>query len=106
MDHSGDIMIWPTIAIAAVISSGCHAANTFSAKVELDHTTYVGTRLSNEVDEFIGIRYAEAPLGDLRFRAPQPPKQQPDVQRATSVSCDICPPRFTGNHFTDTSIDD
>ncbi|CAG9947722.1 unnamed protein product [Clonostachys rosea f. rosea IK726] len=82
-------MIWPTIAIAAVISSGCHAANTFSAKVELDHTTYVGTRLSNEVDEFIGIRYAEAPLGDLRFRAPQPPKQQPDVQRATSFG-DYC----------------
>uniref|UniRef100_A0A8H7K372 Carboxylic ester hydrolase n=1 Tax=Bionectria ochroleuca TaxID=29856 RepID=A0A8H7K372_BIOOC len=59
-------MIWPTIAIAAVISSGCHAANTFSAKVELDHTTYVGTRLSNE-----------------------PPKQRPDVQRATSFG-DYC----------------
>ncbi|CAH0046609.1 unnamed protein product [Clonostachys solani] len=82
-------MIWLIIAIAAVISSGCHAANTFSAKVELGYATYVGTKLSNGVDEFIGIRYAEAPLGDLRFRAPQPPKQQSDIQRATSFG-DYC----------------
>lgn len=99
-------MMWSAIAIAAVIGSGCHAANALSTKVELDYATYVGTRLSNEVDEFIGIRYAEAPLGDLRFRAPQLPKQQPDLQRATSVSCNLRSQIFTTNRCADISTDD
>ncbi|VUC33656.1 unnamed protein product [Clonostachys rosea] len=76
------IRLLPAIVVA--VGAGCYAANPLSPTVELGYSTYVGTRLSNEVDEFIGIRYAQAPMGNLRFRAPQPPKQQTEIQRATS----------------------
>lgn len=46
------------------------------AVVRTDQTSYVGevVRFGNDsgVSRFLGIRYGEAPSGDLRFRAPKP----------------------------------
>ncbi|CAG8891934.1 unnamed protein product [Penicillium egyptiacum] len=36
--------------------------------VDLGYSQYRGMSLSNGVDQFLGIRYAKAPLGNLRFR--------------------------------------
>ena len=44
-----------------------------SPLVELNYTSYRGTTLSNGVTQWLGIRYAAPPLGELRFRAPQDP---------------------------------
>lgn len=55
--------------------------------VDLGYATYRGIRLQDAgVDEYFGMRYAQAPLGDLRFRAPQDPLVETEIQDATNVS--------------------
>ncbi|KAJ7683203.1 Alpha/Beta hydrolase protein [Mycena rosella] len=52
--------------------------------VDLGYAQYQGTvNTANNITNFLGIRYAAAPLGDLRFRAPQPPANVTGVQQAT-----------------------
>ncbi|KAJ9157221.1 Carboxylic ester hydrolase [Pleurostoma richardsiae] len=51
-------------------------------KVSLGYATYTGTRLSNHLVRFRGMRYAAPPLGDLRWRAPADP---PDNQGLLSA---------------------
>ena len=45
-------------------------------RVRLDYATYEGKALDNGVDQFVGMRYAAPPTGDLRWRAPALPEQQ------------------------------
>jgi hypothetical protein len=59
---------------------------TSSPTVSLDYATYQGVRLPAGVDQFLGMRYAAAPLGDLRFRGPKDPETVSGVQDASSVS--------------------
>ncbi|KAK1768319.1 Alpha/Beta hydrolase protein [Phialemonium atrogriseum] len=51
-------------------------------RVDLNYTTYVGSQLPNGVNQFLGMRYAAAPLGDLRWRAPLEPPSTGQVQPA------------------------
>jgi len=45
--------------------------------------------LSNENGQyFLGIRYAQAPVGDLRWRRPRPPLNWTGVYNATSYGAD------------------
>ncbi|KAF4331850.1 carboxylesterase family [Fusarium beomiforme] len=53
--------------------------------------TFAGIQLNNEVDAFLGVPYAEPPVGPLRFLPPQPVKgsklvNKPDVYNATQFS--------------------
>ncbi|OOQ88247.1 triacylglycerol lipase [Penicillium brasilianum] len=50
--------------------------------VDLGYAQYEGTALDNGVNQFLGIRYAAPPLGDLRFRAPEDPVFTTGVQAA------------------------
>ncbi|KAJ7723837.1 Alpha/Beta hydrolase protein [Mycena maculata] len=53
--------------------------------VDLGYAQYQGTVDTNtNITNFLGIRYAAAPLGDLRFRAPQRPANVAGVQLATT----------------------
>ena len=67
----------------AVRSSSDTEADT--PTVDLGYATYRGTRLAAGVDQFLGMRYAKAPLGDLRFRSPQKPEPVTGVQDASQV---------------------
>lgn len=53
--------------------------------VDLGYAQYEGTALDNGVNQFLGIRYAAPPLGDLRFRAPEDPVFTTGVQAAKEV---------------------
>lgn len=54
--------------------------------ISLDYATYQGMPLNNGVDQYLGMRFAKAPLGNLRFRAPQDPEHDSEeVQDATKV---------------------
>ncbi|CAG9982888.1 unnamed protein product [Clonostachys byssicola] len=51
--------------------------------VDLTYAKYEGVRdKAFGIDKYLGMRYAEAPLGDLRFRAPRDPTVVADIQTA------------------------
>lgn len=56
-----------------------------SPVVNLDYASYRGRSLPNGVSQWLGMRFAAPPVGDLRFAAPQDPKTQQGVQNATNV---------------------
>src|SRR5664279_3376713 len=45
---------------------------------------YEGERLG-QVDRFLGVPYAAAPVGDLRFRAPSPAPSHGGIRQATTA---------------------
>jgi carboxylesterase type B len=57
--------------------------------VDLDYSRYQGTALPNGISQWLGIRYAAAPLADLRFRAPRDPDCNRTLQVANKVRSDI-----------------
>lgn len=56
-----------------------------TSSVDLGYAQYQGTLLSSGITQYLGMRYASPPLGDLRFRTPQPPQSSSGVQNAQSV---------------------
>ena len=54
--------------------------------VDLGYAKYQGSRVAAGVDQYLGMRYAQPPLGDLRFRAPQDPLPSDSLQDASTVS--------------------
>lgn len=57
--------------------------------VQLKYGAYKGVRLENGLTQWLGIRYAAAPVGVLRFAAPQDPPFLEGVQLADKVSPEI-----------------
>ncbi|KAF4500774.1 cholinesterase precursor [Fusarium agapanthi] len=54
-----------------------------SPTVDLGYSKYKGNVLDNGVSEWLGVRYAAAPVKDLRFKLPQDPIRMRAVQDAT-----------------------
>ncbi|KZT64880.1 alpha/beta-hydrolase [Daedalea quercina L-15889] len=82
--------LWKLVfAILAVASPSValesRAANVSTPAVDLGYAQYQGAYDSTtNVSYFFGIRYAQAPTGDLRWRAPQTPTTSSGVQQATA----------------------
>ena len=55
--------------------------------VDLGYAKYQGNALVSGVNEYLGMRFAASPVGDLRWRAPQDLPEDPwgAVQDATQV---------------------
>jgi hypothetical protein len=56
-----------------------------SPSVDLGYSTYLGVRLPGGMDQFLGMRYAQAPVGELRFRAPREPENSYKEKDASQV---------------------
>ncbi|KAJ7241623.1 Carboxylesterase family-domain-containing protein [Mycena rebaudengoi] len=60
-------------------------AQTSGPIIDLGYAQYQGAvNPATNIANFKGIRYAAAPIGDLRFRAPQPPANVAGIQQATA----------------------
>ncbi|KAJ7231422.1 Alpha/Beta hydrolase protein [Mycena rebaudengoi] len=60
-------------------------AQTPGPIIDLGYAQYQGTiNPATNITNFMGMRYAAAPIGDLHFRAPQPPANVTGVQQATA----------------------
>lgn len=76
-----------TVLAQSLIASLLVAATTaVPATVDLGYSQYEGRVLSNGITQWLGMRYAAAPVGELRFMPPQDPPQMSAVQPATDVS--------------------
>jgi hypothetical protein len=54
--------------------------------VDLGYSKYQGIKLDSGVNQYLGMRYASPPVGNLRFRAPAEPLTTISLQNATAVS--------------------
>lgn len=61
------------------------AAVAIDPTVDLGYSKYKGVK-TGDVTQWLGIRYAAAPLGDLRFKKPTDPVKTTTVQAANKVS--------------------
>jgi Carboxylesterase type B len=67
-----------------------------STVVDLGYARYEGHTHSG-VTQWLGMRFAAPPVGDLRFAAPQDPLSVEGIQQATKV-CTYCLQFFIGSH--------
>ena len=78
-------LLWLISFCHAVLGHPRLANRDQNPVIDLHYARYQGNRLAAGVDEFLGMRYASPPVGDLRFRAPQDPPTNNTLQSATEV---------------------
>ncbi|GKT55100.1 carboxylic ester hydrolase [Colletotrichum tofieldiae] len=72
-------------------------ANLPRVTVDLGYARYSGNVLPSGVNQFLGMRYAAPPIGNLRWRAPQDPEPKEgttdaiDVRRLAVSPFECCP---------------
>lgn len=54
--------------------------------VDLGYSKYQGNVLESNIHEYLGIRYAKAPTGDLRWKAPEEPESTTGTLKAQEVN--------------------
>ncbi|KAJ7465886.1 Alpha/Beta hydrolase protein [Mycena latifolia] len=80
-------LIRSTAICALLLGAGPAVDAAATPIIDLGYARYQGTiDTSTNITTFLGIRYAAAPTGELRFRAPQPPPNATGVQQATAQS--------------------
>ncbi|KAJ7189181.1 Alpha/Beta hydrolase protein [Mycena filopes] len=72
----------PLCVVLLSVATALSGLAQSSPIVDLDYAQYQGAVSATNITHFLGIRYAAAPFGDLRFRAPQPPARVTGVQQA------------------------
>ncbi|KAI7972904.1 hypothetical protein EIK77_000791 [Talaromyces pinophilus] len=74
-------MSWHLKDIILLFVMGTSAADNVK---QLDYTSYLGYDQGDGVSFWKGIRFAAAPVGELRFAGPQDPPATKDIQDATA----------------------
>ncbi|KAF4982248.1 hypothetical protein FZEAL_2132 [Fusarium zealandicum] len=71
-------------------SDGGEDRHRDSILVDLGYSQYQGKTLDSGINEFLGMRFAQPPVGDLRWRAPIEPESTKDIQSAEEYGA-VCP---------------
>jgi hypothetical protein len=74
-----------TVMLAGAAMEGARARSCTGPLAQLSYATYEGTALENGVNQFLGMRYAESPVGENRFRKPKSPRTETGLQQAKEV---------------------
>jgi len=74
-----------------------HGAQPELPIIELGYVRQQATDYDRAADLFLfkNIRYAEAPVGELRFRPPRQPTHEPGVTNGTSYGDRVCPQAYS-----------
>ncbi len=73
------------LALGLGLGLGLQHRGTSSAVVNLGYSKYQGQPVGGGISQWLGIRYAAPPLGNLRFAAPQNPLPNDTIQQANQV---------------------
>lgn len=75
------------LVLTGLLASILPQTEAVDVTVSLNYSTYIGTAQTGGtgVTEWLGIRYAAPPLGDLRFMPPQDPLAVSTPQPANEV---------------------
>ncbi|KAL7898272.1 Alpha/Beta hydrolase protein [Trichoderma sp. SZMC 28014] len=73
-------MLSPRLLVPILLFS---IAEAVEETVDVGYSVYQGQALPNGVSQWLGIRYAAPPLGELRFAPPQDPLHTEGIQNAT-----------------------
>jgi hypothetical protein len=74
------------LLLRALVFGLTTAVTAIPTVVDLGYSQYQGTTLSSGVNQYLSIRFAAPPLGDLRFRAPAAPLITNGIQFPTAAS--------------------
>ena len=82
------LIIWATFALSTPLEYGESAPrdSQSDAIVDLGYSVYQGTVLDVGVTQYLGMRFAAPPIGNLRWRAPVDPNSTDSIQDATTVT--------------------
>lgn len=72
--------------LVAAAAFAPHALAIPETTVDLGYTKYVGQELSNGITQWLGMRYAAAPVGKLRFMPPEDPPHTGTTEQANKVT--------------------
>ncbi|GFF73449.1 lipase 1 [Aspergillus lentulus] len=97
------MILFTLLCILSSSLVGHAAPHSAEPVVDLGYSRYQGVRLAAGVDQYLGMRYAAPPLGNLRFRAPREPAHNSTLQDASDFS-PICV--GTGQSATSTRAED
>jgi len=73
------------LTATALVLNICHV-QAVAPLVNLNYTSYQGSALPGGITQWLGMRYAAPPLGNLRFAAPADPIANNATQIANTVS--------------------
>lgn len=71
-----------SLGLTLGLRHGHHTNHTALPVVDLGYSRYQGNDFRHGVSQWLGIRYAAAPLAELRFAAPQDPPYNATLQKA------------------------
>jgi hypothetical protein len=80
------IMLTPVFILGLVFGLILESQAQHNLLVDLDYAKYNGVSGANGINQWLGVRYAAPPTGNNRFRAPQDPAVNTNVQQANKVS--------------------
>ena len=80
------ILVLLVLALALGLDLGSRAhADGQDVVVDLGYSKYRGKSFKDGTSHWLGMRYAAAPLGNLRFAAPRDPESTKKIQPANTV---------------------
>lgn len=79
------VLVVLALTLGLGLGLGLQRKRTSSGVVDLGYSKYQGQAVNGGTSQWLGIRYAALPLGDLRFAAPQSPLHNDTIQKANQV---------------------
>jgi hypothetical protein len=89
LPHFDKLLFLATLANAAAVDNLASRHATNAPTVQLQNGSYYGRfNPTYNQDEFLGMPYAQPPVGDLRFRVPRPLDESwSEPKNATECEC-------------------
>ncbi len=79
------LLVVLALALGLGLGLGLNHKTSSREVVNLGYSKYQGQAVGGGISQWLGIRYAAPPLGELRFAAPQAPLQNDTLQQANQV---------------------